>query len=181
MERLLTKVEGSVLWLLESNKSAKENLKKEAEKRGVEKNRLVFAKKLSQAEHLARHRHADLFVDTFNYNAHTTASDALWVGLPVLTKAGEQFAARVAASILRAIDLPNLVTTTEADYEQLALELSTKPKKLNAVRKELKRNIKSKPLFDTGRYTRNLEKGLQMAFDDYFEGNDLKDIWVSGI
>ena len=179
--RLLTKVEGSVLWLFESNKSAKENLRKEAQKRGVEKNRLVFAKKLPQAEHLARHRHADLFVDTFNYNAHTTASDALWVGLPVLTKAGEQFAARVAASILRAIDLPNLVTTTEADYEQLALELSTEPKKLDAVRKELKRNIKSKPLFDTGRYTRNLEKGLQMAFDDYFEGNDPKDIWVSGM
>ena len=177
--RLLAKVEGSVLWLFESNKWAKENLQKEAQKRGVEKHRLVFAKRLSQSEHLARQIHADLFVDTFNYNAHTTASDALWVGLPVLTKAGEQFAARVAASILHAIGMPELVAKTEADYEQLALQLATVPTNHKAIRNKLIKNIKSKPLFDTERYTRNLESGLKMVYNNYFKNKMSKDTWIS--
>ncbi len=179
--RLLAKVEGSALWLFESNKWARENLQKEAQKRGVEKHRLIFAERLSQSEHLARQIHADLFMDTFNYNAHTTASDALWAGLPVLTKAGEQFAARVASSILHAIGMPELVTTTEADYEQLALELATIPKNYTAIRDKLIENIRSTPLFDTELYTRNLEKGLQMVYNNYYKNEIPKDTWVSKI
>jgi protein O-GlcNAc transferase len=179
--RLLAKVEGSVLWLFESNKWATENLQKEAQKRGVEKHRLVFAKRLSQSEHLARQIHADLFVDTFNYNAHTTASDALWAGLPVLTKAGQQFAARVAASILHAIDMPELIAKTEADYEQLALQLASVPTNHKATRDKLINNIKSKPLFDTERYTRNLESGLHLVYNNYYKNEMPKDIWISKI
>ena len=117
--RLLSKVEGSVLWLLKSNNWAEQNLRKEAQARGINSNRLVFAEKISQAEHLARQTLADLFLDTFNYNAHTTASDSLWAGLPVVTKMGKGFAARVAGSLLTAVGLVELITETEQNYEAL--------------------------------------------------------------
>ena len=176
--RLLSKVEGSVLWLLKSNKWAEENLRREAEERGVDPVRLIFAGRLPQAEHLARHKHADLFIDTFNVNAHTTTSDALWAGLPVVTKQGEQFAARVAASLLNAVGLPELVTTTEADYEALILELATDPDKLKLMNEKLASNRLTEPLFDTKRYTRNFEKGLQQVYSLYFEGETPRDVWV---
>ena len=116
---------------LRSNKWAEQNLKREAEARGVNAGRLIFANRLTQAEHLARQKLADLFLDTFNFNAHTTASDALWAGLPVLTKLGNGFAARVAGSLLHSIGLPELITETEEQYESLALELATNPERLN--------------------------------------------------
>ncbi|MDA9337407.1 tetratricopeptide repeat protein, partial [Planktomarina temperata] len=145
--RLLSKVEGSVLWLRKSNNVSHLNMKKEAKKRNVDPSRLVFADRVPMDEHLARQRLADLFVDTFAFNAHTTASEALWAGLPVVTKAGDGFAARVAGSLLNAIGLPELVTTTDQDYEALILELATNPAKLAQVKDKLATNRLSQPLF----------------------------------
>ncbi|KQX25928.1 MULTISPECIES: O-linked N-acetylglucosamine transferase, SPINDLY family protein [unclassified Sphingomonas] len=155
--RLLGRVEGSVLWLLRDNRWAEDNLRREAEARGIAPDRLVFAERMPAADHLARHRHADLFLDTFGVNAHTTASDALWTGLPVVTRLGSSFAARVAGSLLHALDMPELVTGTAGEYERLALDLATDPAKLAAVRAKLARNRLTAPLFDAGRHTRDIE------------------------
>ena len=176
--RLLRKVEGSVLWLLKSNGWAKQNLRKEAEKRGIDSSRLVFAEVLPHAEHLARHKHADLFVDTFNCNAHTTASDALWSGLPIVTKQGKQFAARVCASLLTAVGLPELITHSDTEYERLILELATDPERLGAIRADLAENRLTKPLFDTKLYTRHFEKGLWQAYSLYFNGKQPENLWA---
>jgi len=156
--RLLRAVPGSVLWLRADNNWARAGLQREATARGVEPQRLVFAERVgSNSEHLARHRLADLFIDTLPYNAHTTASDALWVGLPVLTCTGRSFAARVAASLLHAIGLPELVTGSLPEYEALALRLATYPAELRALRNRLACNRSTHPLFDTPRWTRHLE------------------------
>jgi len=154
---LLTQVDGSVLWLLADNPTAVSNLKREAERRGVESKRLVFGQRLDLPEHLARHALADLFLDTLPYNAHTTASDALWAGLPVVTCKGNTFAGRVAGSILKAAGLPELVTESLADYEALALTLARDPAKLSAIKAKLKPNLATVPLFDIARYTRDIE------------------------
>jgi predicted O-linked N-acetylglucosamine transferase (SPINDLY family) len=122
--RLLTAVPGSVLWLLDANELVKDNLRGEAIKRGVDSGRLVFARRQSSPEHLARHRLADLFLDTLPYNAHTTASDALWAGPPVLTCAGDTFAGRVAGSLLQAVGLPELVTFSPSAHESIGLRLA---------------------------------------------------------
>ncbi len=119
--------------------------------------RLVFAERAPNAEHLARQRCADLFLDTFKVNAHTTASDALWVGLPLVTRLGNSFVARVAGSLCHAIGMPELVTETAEDYEALAYELATNPAKLAAIREKLAANRLTTPLFDTERYTRDFE------------------------
>jgi protein O-GlcNAc transferase len=177
--RLLRKVDGSVLWLMNSNKFAERNLRKEAEQRGIEPSRLVFAGMLSHSEHLSRHKHADLFIDTFNYNAHTTASDALWSGLPVVTKRGKQFAARVAASLLTAVGLPELITETEEEYERLIFELASDTDKLSAIKVKLAGNRLKEPLFNTKRYTRNFEAGLKAAYSLYFDDDKPQDIWVN--
>lgn len=155
--RLLAKVDGSVLWLLKDNDWAPGNLRREAQARGIDPERLVFAERMPLADHLARQRHADLFLDTFGVNAHTTASDALWAGLPVVTKLGSSFVARVAGSLLHALDMPELVTHTAAAYEQLALDLATNPTALSALKAKLDQNRLTKPLFDTERYTRDIE------------------------
>jgi predicted O-linked N-acetylglucosamine transferase (SPINDLY family) len=176
--RLLGKVEGSVLWLLKSNKWAEQNLKQQAKARGVIAERIIFAERMPQAEHLARHRLADLFIDTFNYNAHTTTSDALWAGLPVVTKVGDGFSARVAGSLLNAIGLPELVTTAEQDYEELILELATNPTKLAKVKDKLAINRLTQPLFNTELYTKHLENGYQQAYQNYFDGKSPKTIIV---
>ena len=176
--RLMQKVEGSVLWLLKSNKWAEQNLKREAEDRGISAERLIFAEKVPQAEHLARQKLADLFLDTFNYNAHTTASDALWAGLPVVTKLGEGFAARVAGSLLAAIGLTELITENEEEYEALALTLATDPKRLGQVKSKLDGNRLTHPLFDSEMYTRHLEAGYHMAYDRYFNEQERSDIVV---
>ena len=155
--RLLRQVPGSVLWLLEDNPAAARNLRQQAEARGVDAPRLVFAPRLPLPEHLARHRVADLFLDTLRYNAHTTASDALWAGLPVLTCAGNTFAARVAASLLHAAGLPELVTHSPAAYEALALQLAREPAQLAALRARLAQQRDTCALFDTARFTRHME------------------------
>ncbi len=155
--RLLAAVPGSVLWLLDSNPLSKVNLRREALARGIDPLRLVFAPKLRLAEHLARHRCADLFLDTLPVNAHTTASDALWAGLPLVTCAGEAFVSRVAGSLLRSIGLSELVTYSLDDYEALALDLARHPARLAAIRARLWQARSTAPLFDAARYARNLE------------------------
>jgi len=155
--RLLQAVEGSVLWLLEGNAVALSNLRREAQARGVSAKRLVFAPRVDLAEHLARHRLADLFLDTLPYNAHTTTSDALWAGLPVVTCLGAAFAGRVAGSLLRAAGLPELVTTSLAEYEALSLRLARKPEALAAMKAKLVRNRDTCALFDSERFRRHLE------------------------
>jgi predicted O-linked N-acetylglucosamine transferase (SPINDLY family) len=155
--RLLKKAEGGVLWLLRDNDSVEVNLRREAAVRGVDPARLVFAGRASHAKHLARHRLADLFLDTLPYNAHTTASDALWAGLPVLTCRGETFAGRVAASVLQAADLPELVTANLADYETLALRLAQERDLLSDIKAKLARNRDTCRLFDTTTFARHIE------------------------
>ena len=168
--RLLLKVEGSVLWLRKSNKWSEGNFCKEAKSRGVDPSRLIFADRVPMDEHLARHRLADLFLDTFAFNAHTTATEALWAGLPVVTKLGQGFAARVAGSLLSAIDLPELITETEIEYEALILDLATNPQRLAAIKQKLAANRLSKPLFNTELFTKHLEDGYQQAYQRYFDG-----------
>ena len=168
--KLLNKVNRSVLWLMKSNKWSEKNLRNEASKRGVDPNRLVFADKLPLEEHLGRLRLADLFLDTFNFNAHTTASDALWAGVPIVTKIGKSFAARVAASLLTAIELPELITTTEKEYEALALSLAKNPNKFMKIKSKLAEKKNSAPLFDTETYTKNLELAYVQAYKRYKDG-----------
>ena len=176
--RLLHKVEDSVLWLLRTNKWAVDNLRKEAVARKIDPSRLIFAEKIPHAHHLARHRHADLFIDTFNVNAHTTASDALWAGLPVVTKLGQQFAARVSASLLSAIGLEDLIAYSAPEYEALILELASNPEKLRAIRDRLSRNRTIQPLFNTKLYTQHFETGLKQAYSRFYDGKGPADIYV---
>jgi len=157
--RILTRVQASVLFLYADTASAVNNLRTEARRRGVDPDRLVFGKRLPTAEYLARYRAADLFLDTLPYNAGTTASDALWAGLPVLTCVGETFAGRVAASVLRAIRLPELITYTREQYEELAVELATHPQRLAEINEKLAANRLTEPLFDTRLFTKQLESG----------------------
>lgn len=163
--RLLNACPGSVLWLLLANPYAMRNLRREASERGVASERLIFAPYMPVEDHLARHRLADLFLDTLPYNAHTTASDALWSGLPVVTCVGKTFPGRVAASLLRAIGLTELITTTLADYEALALALARDPDRLADIRAKLARNRETQPLFDTARITRDLETAYTMMWE----------------
>lgn len=155
--RILRSVPGSVLWLFEDNARAAAGLRSEAQARSVDASRLVFAQRMPGPDHLARHRQADLFVDTLPYNAHTTASDALWAGLPILTQTGESFASRVAASVLHAVGLPELVTHSQEEYEALAIALAQDPPRLTNIREKLDRQRKKAALFDTPAFTRHLE------------------------
>jgi predicted O-linked N-acetylglucosamine transferase (SPINDLY family) len=156
--RLLLKIPGSSLWLLQDNDTAAANLRAEARTRGVSPERLVFADRIGHAEHLARHRAADLFLDTLPYNAHTTASDALWAGLPVLTCLGSTFPSRVGASLLQAVGLPELVTTNLAEYEAAALRLAQSPALISDLKRRLAEARSTAPLFDATRTTRDLER-----------------------
>jgi predicted O-linked N-acetylglucosamine transferase (SPINDLY family) len=165
--RLLQRVPGSVLWLLDGGEVACANLRSAAQAQGVDAHRLVFAARLPLPQHLGRHAAADLFLDTLPCNAHTTASDALWAGLPVVTCAGDSFASRVAASALAAIGLPELITRTLAHYEQLLLELATQPARLAALRTRLAHNRLTTPLFDIERYTRHLESAYRQMYERY--------------
>jgi len=159
---ILGKVDQSVLWLSEMGETAKSNLRKAARNRGIDPDRLVFAKHVaSGSEHLARHRLADLFLDTLPYNAHTTASDALWAGLPVITQIGNSFAGRVAASLLSAVGLPELIARTCDDYEALAIELALDRQKLQGIRERLQENRLTTSLFDAARYTKHLEAAFE--------------------
>jgi predicted O-linked N-acetylglucosamine transferase (SPINDLY family) len=162
---LLKQVEGSVIWLLGGDKDLERNLRREAENRGVDAVRLIFCSRTTYAKYLARYRLADLFLDTFPFNAGTTASDALWAGLPVVTYSGEAFASRMAGSLLRAIGLPELVTASLDEYEQLARQLARDPARLAAIKARLARNRNAYPLFDNARFTRHLESAFTTIHD----------------
>lgn len=168
--RILHAVPDSVLWLLEDNSFAASNLRREAQARGVDPERLVFAPRMELSEHLARHCLADLFLDTLPCNAHTTASDALWAGLPVLTCTGQSFAGRVAASLLHAVRLPELVTKSQADYEALALTLVNDPVQLKNIRDKLRAQLLIAPLFDARRFARDIEAAYAAMHARSIEG-----------
>jgi predicted O-linked N-acetylglucosamine transferase (SPINDLY family) len=168
--RLLNGVPGSVLWLLESNRLLKSNLRREAAARGVDPDRLVFAPVAPPAEHLARHQHADLFLDNLPCNAHTTASDALWAGPPVLTCCGDTFAGRVAASLLTAIGLPELVTASAEDYERTALALARDPPRLAGLREKLRQRRDTSPAFDLPRFARHIEAAYVRIWENRRDG-----------
>lgn len=172
--RLLASVPGSVLWLLEDNQWAMQNLRRQAVARGIEPQRLIFCGRVSNDSHLARHRLADLFLDTFPCNAHTTASDALWMGLPVVTCAGRTFASRVAGSLLRASGLPELITTSLDEYEALALLLARSPERLASLRARLTHDRDALPLFDTPTLCRHLEAAYRQMWRLHCEGKPLE-------
>ena len=169
--RILDRVENSVLWLSHGFASIVSNLRREAASRGVNPERLIFATRIpSLALHLARHRAADLFLDTLPFNAHSTAMDALWTGLPVLTCVGEGFAGRVAASLLNTIELPELIASTCAQYEELAVDLATNPRRLADIRRRLAKNRLDTPLFDTQLFAKHLEDAYAKIFERYQAG-----------
>lgn len=163
--RILAAVDGSVLWLLEDSVAAVANLRREAAARDVDPARLIFAARMPPAEHLARHRCADLFLDTLPYNAHTTASDALWAGLPLLTCRGETFAGRVATSLLHHLGLPDLIVTTPDGYVQSAIELAQHPQQLAEIRERLAVNRRTMPAFDTRLLTRHIEAAFRVMVE----------------
>ncbi len=155
--KILKEVPNSVLWLLKSNSLASENLWKEAKKRNIEENKIIFAEYMSNDQHLERIKLADLFLDTFPYNAHTTASDAIRMGIPIITLMGKSFASRVSSSILNQVNLSELVTTNKDDLKNLAINLAKDKKKLKKVKDSLKNSLSKSALFDSVKYTGDLE------------------------
>ena len=161
-----------------ANNNVVNNLRAEASTRGVNPERLIFGEQLPGPEYLARYRMANLFLDTFIYNAGTTAIDALWMELPVLTRQGQSMPSRMASSILKSIDLPELVTQTSFEYEQLAIELGKNPNKLYEIAEKLKANKLKTTLFDTTLFTKNLEKAYRSIYDLHATGESPRNIVI---
>lgn len=176
--RILEKVENSVLFIYAENETIKSNLKKEITLRGLDSNRLVFGERVSVQEYLARYLVADLFLDTLPYNAGTTASDALRMGLPVLTLMGQSFAARMAASLLNNLNLPELITNTEEEYEKKAIELATNPEKIKAIKDKLRDNLTTSSLYNTELFARNIEAAYEVVYDRSQRGLELNHVYV---
>jgi predicted O-linked N-acetylglucosamine transferase (SPINDLY family) len=170
--RVLARVPGSVLWLLGEGEAERDNLRREARSRGLDEQRILFAARAAYPEHLSRIRLADLFLDTLPFNGGTTASDALWAGLPLLTCAGEAFAARMAGSLLKAVGLPELITFSTDEYESRAVELALEPAKLRALRQRLAENRSRAPLFDTDRFRRHLEAAYDEMWSRHESGQE---------
>lgn len=168
---LLSKVEGSVLWLLEPGDMARNNLRQEASERGISPDRLIFANKLPVTDHLGRLQLADLALDTFPVNSHTTCADALWAGVPLITLIGDTFVSRVAASLLTAADLPDLITHSPAQYHERALYLATHPRKLGSIRKKILSTRETCALFNTAAFTRDLENLYRTMWTQHLAGN----------
>ena len=162
-----------------SNKIAKENLSKEIKYLGINANRLIFVEKLPRAEYLARYRLADLFLDTHPYNAGTTASDALRMGLPILTLNGNSFNSREAASIISAVNLPEMITKTNEEYESLAIELAENPKKYKVIKEKLAKNLHNAPLFNTPLFVKNLESTYEIMYEKYHQGLEPDHIYLN--
>jgi protein O-GlcNAc transferase len=180
--RLLARVEGSVLWLSGMNDLATANLRAAAAEHRIDPARLIFAPRLERMEdHLARHRAATLFLDTLPYGAHSTAIDALWTGLPVITCTGSTFAGRVGASLLKAAGLPELVTSSLEEYEALAAKLATDPSMLDAIRRALAKNRTSCPLFDIDRLRRHVESAYLTMWDIHARGETPRNFSVEPI
>ena len=163
--RLLKEIDNSHLWLLSSNIFMEENLKREAAKRGIDKSRLTFAKKIALDKHLARHSLGDIFLDTFNYNAHTTASDALWGGMPLITYAGKSFSSRVSASLLTSLGLTELICSSEKEYYEKALDLARNPRKVSYLKQKISKNKFSHPLFDSRLFIKNYEFQIKKVIE----------------
>jgi predicted O-linked N-acetylglucosamine transferase (SPINDLY family) len=176
--RILKQVNNSVLFLYADNVLAETNLKKEISLRGLSPNRLVFGKHLLRPEYLARYRVANLFLDTLPYNAGTTGSDALRMGLPVLTCMGTSFASRVAASLLKAVGLPELITSTQARYEELAIDLANHPDKLNTLKIKLQHNLPTSPLYDSRLFTKHIESAYLTIYERQQNGLPPDHIYV---
>jgi predicted O-linked N-acetylglucosamine transferase (SPINDLY family) len=176
--RILKCVDKSILLIIVDNESAKENLTKEITLRGVKPERLIFGERLARPEYLARYRVADLFLDTSPYNAGTTASDALRMGLPVLTLKGNSFNSREAASVIGSLNMPELITTSQKEYESLAIELATDLEKLKIIKDKLLGNLSTAPLYDTPKFTKNLESAYSEMYDRYQKGLDPDHIYV---
>jgi predicted O-linked N-acetylglucosamine transferase (SPINDLY family) len=170
-----------VLWLLADNQHAAANLRREAVARGVAAERLIFAGRTSNEEHLARHRLADLFLDTLPCNAHTTASDSLWSGVPIVTCAGRSFPARVAGSLLSAVGLKQLITQSLEEYEALALALARDRGRMRALRAHLADDRERLPLFDTPRFCRHLEQAYRHMWRTYLDGKPATTFHVASI
>jgi protein O-GlcNAc transferase len=179
--QLLHQVEGSVLSLIWDNESAERNLRKEAQRRGIDSSRLVFARRLPFDEYLARYSLADLFLDTLPYNAGATASDALWVGLPVLTCKGKAFAGRMAASLLHAVGVPELIACNLEEYKALALKLARNPALLAEIKAKLVRNRNTYPLFNTARFARHIEAAYRTMWETWQRGEVPKSFKVEPI
>jgi predicted O-linked N-acetylglucosamine transferase (SPINDLY family) len=179
--RILERVEGSVLLLYSEGGPVQENLKREAARRGIRAERLVFGARLPAPEYLARYRAADLFLDTLPYNAGTTASDALWAGLPVLTCRGTSFAGALAASLLRAIELPELIASCEEEYEELAVALASDPARLADLKRRLAQNRLTTPLFDSRGFVRHVEAAYQRIYERYQADLPLEPIEINRI
>jgi predicted O-linked N-acetylglucosamine transferase (SPINDLY family) len=177
--RVLAATKGSVLWLFFSNAAQQSNLRRAAERYGVAGSRLIFAERATLPEHLARHRLADLFLDTTPYNAHTTASDALWAGLPLLTYKGKSFASRVSASLLHALELDELVTESLEEYQEQAKALASNPATLARIRDKLALQRDSSELFDGSAFARHLEASYDEMASNYRAGLPPRPIRVS--
>jgi len=180
--QILRNVPKSVLWLSSGNETAEKNLRQEASARSISHERLIFAKKIpSKAEHLARLKLADLVLDTRIYNGHTTTSDALWAGVPVITLQGKHFASRVSSSILNAVGLPELITDSLDEYERSAVQLGSNPEKLQVIRQKLEKNRLTEPLFDTRRFTKNLENAYKKIWNIFLNGEPPRQINVADV
>lgn len=168
--RILQRVDGSSLLLYAENATAERNFRREARERGVDETRLVFSGRLAYPDHLARFRAADLFLDTLPFNGGTTVSDALWAGLPVLTCCGEAFSSRMAASLLRAMDLPELITSTLVHYEETAVALALDTHRCLQMKRRVAEGLNTSPLFDSARFTHNLEAGFAALYERHQSG-----------
>ena len=175
---ILKKVSGSVLWLLDTDLVACKNLKEEAFKRGIDSKRIIFANRLPLSEHLARHKVADLFIDTFPYTAHTTCSDSLRAGLPVLTLQGESFASRVSSSLLEVVGLKELIATTQKEYEDKALEIANDSSLLKKIKKKLEISKNKSPLFNAKIFTRYIEQAYLEIHKKYNENKRPENIEI---
>ena len=174
--RLLKKIENSILWLKISNREAKMNILKEANLRNVDSKKIIFAENIGLEDHMSRYKLADLFLDTYPYGAHTTCADALWSGLPVLTKKGNSFSSNVSSSLLNALDMKELISNNNEEYEKIAIEISSNPEKLKILKEKLANNHKIKNLFKTKVFTKNLEKAFELVYE-----KNLKNLSIDGI
>jgi predicted O-linked N-acetylglucosamine transferase (SPINDLY family) len=175
---ILNRVPNSVLWLLKDNLVSQINIINTAKEKGFDTNRIIFADRVELDIHLARHRLADVFLDTFPYNAHTTTSDALWAGLPVITRTGESFASRVAASLLNSIGLNELVASNQNEYENIAVDLAKNVKKIQFIKNKLNYNLKTTSLFDTQKFTKNIEEAYKNVYEIYKSGKPIESFYV---
>ena len=169
--KILDKVQNSVLWLLVDNDIVKNNLKKILVSKGIDQDRLLFTNRMMHSEHLARLKLADLFLDTYPCNAHTTASDSLRSCLPIITLRGNSFASRVTSSLLSSVGLDKLITDTKEEYEELAIKIANENDYFDKIKNELKNNIKTKPLLNTRMFTKNLEKAYFNVYEKYINNN----------